>query len=93
MPSIAVWEAMDANNTVLEPNSNFNRWVGIVFVPILSVIQQVFKVGWNLPFVNADVLVGFPKLTSPCPYIGIHSFMHRADKVFSKNQLRLKVTT
>ena len=92
MPPVAVWKAMNTYNAVLEPYSNFIWRVGIVFVSIFSIIQQVFKVGWYLPFVNPNILVGFPELTCPCPYIGIHTLMYCADKVFGKKQLRLKGT-
>jgi hypothetical protein len=92
MSSVTIWKAMNTYNAVLEPYCNFILCIGIVFVPILSIIQQVFKVGWYFPFVNAYVLVGFPELTCPCPYIGIHPFMQHSDKVFSKKQLRFKGT-
>ena len=92
MPAVAVGDEMDAYDAVFEPHGNFIGWVGIVSVLMADVIQQVLQHCGYLPFVYTNVLVGFAKFTCPCPYIGIHAFMHHADELFRKNGIRLKGT-
>jgi hypothetical protein len=84
---------VDKAKRIILEHGNFIGWVGIVFVPIADVIQQVPQLGGYLPFVYTNVLVGFAKLTCPCPYIGIHAFMHHADELLCKNRFRLKGTS
>jgi hypothetical protein len=93
MPAVAVGETMDAYDAVFEPYRNFIGWVGVVFVPVSHIIQQVPQLGGYLPFVYANILVGFAKLTCPCPHICIHSFMHHPHKLFGKNGVGLKGTS
>lgn len=41
MPAVAICKAMDAYNAVFEPHSHFIWWVGIAFVPVCYIIEQV----------------------------------------------------
>ena len=90
MPAVAIGETMYADNAVFEPHGHFIGWVCLVFVPKPGIIQQAPQLDGYLPFVYANVLVGFAKPTLPCPHIGIHALMHHADERFRKTVSGLK---
>jgi hypothetical protein len=92
MPPVAVWETMNAYQPVFQTDGEFIGTVRVIGIPKLRIVKQVSQVGRYLPFIYANVFICFAKLTSPCPNITIHTFMHSPEEIFCKHGIGFKRT-
>jgi hypothetical protein len=89
--SVAIWKWMDRDQTMLESNGKFIRWVCCMFEPIEGIAAE-FQESYTylmfinpniyLMFINPNILIRMSEFSCPTPYFTKHLFVNTSEPFY-----------
>ena len=72
MTAIAIWKWVDEYQAVMKTRSDFIRLIGVMFDPVLAIIQRLAQINWNTIRIDTNIAVCTTKLSGPAPDTAKH---------------------